>query len=81
MGEDSKAWIVEEITDGGHVYRLEGGNNGGWCFSCGEAGHMAGSCSRNAWSKNGKNVSMKKSRLVYGGVGESVLDVEKRAIM
>ena len=54
VGEDSKARIVEEMTDEGQVYRLEGGHKGGRCFSCGEVGHMAGSCPRNAWSKNGK---------------------------
>ena len=43
------------MTDEGQVYRLEGGNKGGWCFLCGEVGHMAGSCPRNAWSKNRKN--------------------------
>ena len=54
MGEDSIARIVEEMTDKGQVYRLEEGNKGGRCFSCGEVGHMAGSCPRNAWSKNRK---------------------------
>ena len=54
VGEDSKARIVEEMTDEGQVYRLEGGHKGGRCFSCGEVGHRAGSCPRNAWSKNGK---------------------------
>ena len=54
VGEDSKARIVEEMTDEGQVYRLEGGHKGGMCFSCGEMGHMAGFCPRNAWSKNGK---------------------------
>ena len=44
--EDSKARVVEEMTDEGQVYRLEGGNKGG------EVGHMSGSCPRNAWSKN-----------------------------
>ena len=28
MGEDSKARIVEDMTDEGQVYRLEGGNEG-----------------------------------------------------
>ena len=28
VGEDSKAMVVEEMTDEGHVYRLEGGNKG-----------------------------------------------------
>ena len=55
VGEDSKARVVEEMTDEGQVYRLEGGNKGGRCFSCGEVGHMAGFCPRNAWSKNRKN--------------------------
>ena len=53
--EDSKARIVEKMAEEGQVYRLEGGNKGGRCFSCGKAGHMAGSCPRNAWSKNGNN--------------------------
>ena len=34
---------------------LERGNKGGGCFSCGQVGHMAGYCLRNAWSKYGKN--------------------------
>ena len=55
VGEDSKARVVEEMTDERQVYRLEGGNKGGRCFSCGEVGHMAGFCPRNAWSKNRKN--------------------------
>ena len=55
VGEDSKARVVGEMTDEGQVYRLEGGNKGGRCFSCGEVGHMAGFCPRNAWSKNRKN--------------------------
>ena len=55
MVEDSKARIVEEMMDEGHVYRLEVGNRGVMCFSCGEVGHMAGSCPSNAWSKNRKN--------------------------
>ena len=54
-GGDSKARVVEEMTDEGQVYRLERENKGGVCFLCGEVGHMAGSCPRNAWSKNGKN--------------------------
>ena len=41
--------------DEGQVYRLEGGNKGGRCFSCGEVGHMAGFYPRNAWSKNMNN--------------------------
>ena len=49
VGEDSNAWIVEEMTEEGQVYRLEGGNKGGRYFSCGEVGHMAGSCTRNAF--------------------------------
>ena len=55
VGEDSKARVVEEMMDEGQVYRLEGGNKGGRCCSCGEVGHMAGFCPRNAWSKNRKN--------------------------
>ena len=32
VGEDSKARMVEEMTDEGQVYRLEGGNNGEGAF-------------------------------------------------
>ena len=74
MGEDSKARVVEEMTDEGQVYRLEVGNKGGRCFSCVEVGHMAGFCPRNAWSKNRKNGFKGE---VWGGVEEGVLDVEK----
>ena len=63
--EDSKARVVEEMTDEGQVYRLEGGNKGVRCFSCGEMGHMVGSCPRNACSKNRK----------YGFKGEGWLGV------
>ena len=42
VGEDSKARVVEEMTDEEQVYRLEGGNKGGRCFSCGEVCHMGG---------------------------------------
>ena len=70
-----------EIKEG-QVYRLEGVNKGGRCFSCGEVGHMVGSCPRNAWSKNRKNGFNGEG---WGGVGRGrgrgVLDVEKRAIM
>ena len=55
VGEDSRAMVVEEMTDEGQVYMLEGGNKWGRCFSCGEVGHMAGSCPRNAWRKYRKN--------------------------
>ena len=55
VGNDSKARVVEEMTDEGEVYKLEGGNKGVRYFSCGEVSHMAGLCSRNAWSKNRKN--------------------------
>ena len=70
--EDSKARVVEEMTDEGQ------GNKGGRCLSCGEVGHMAGFCPRNAWSKNRKNGFKGEG---WGGVEEGVLDVEKRAIM
>ena len=43
------------LTDEGQVYRLERGNKGGTCISCGEVGHMVRSCPRNAWSKKRKN--------------------------
>ena len=36
VGKDPKARIVEEMTEEGHVYRLEGRNKGGRCFSCGK---------------------------------------------
>ena len=55
VGQDSKARVVEEMTDKGQVYWLEGGNKGGRCFLCEEVGHMAGFCPRNAWSKNRKH--------------------------
>ena len=55
VGEDSTARVMEEMTDKGQVYRLEGGNKGGRCFLCGKVGHMAGFCPRNAWRKNRKN--------------------------
>ena len=42
VGYDSKARIVEDMTEEGQVYRLEGRNKGGSCFSCGEVGYMAG---------------------------------------
>ena len=56
------------MTDEGQVYRLEGGNKGGRCFSCGEVGHIAGSCPRNAWSKNRKNGFKEEG---WVGVGRS----------
>ena len=83
VGGDSKSRIVKEMTEEGQLFRLEGGNKEGKCFSCGEVGHMAGSCPRNAWSRNSKN-EFKGKELVgegRGGVEESVLDVEKRAIL
>ena len=55
VGEYSKVRIVEEMTEDGQVYMLERGNKGGRCFMYGEVGHRAGSCPRNAWSKNGNN--------------------------
>ena len=80
-GGDSKASIVEEMMDKRQVYRLEGGNKGGRCFSCGEVGHMAGSCPRNAWSKNGENGFNGKEWVDVGRGRGKCLDVEKRAIM
>ena len=55
VGDNLKAIVVEEMTDEGQVYGLGGENKGRICFSCGEVGHMAGTCPRNAWSKNRKN--------------------------
>ena len=49
---------MEVMTEEGQVFLLEGGNKGSKCFLCGEVGHMAGSCPRNAWSKNGENWKM-----------------------
>ena len=63
---DSKTRIVDEMTEDGLEFKLEGGNKGGKCFSCGEVGHMAGSCPGNAWSRNGKNGFNGKE---WGGVG------------
>ena len=81
VGEDSKARVVEEMTDEGQVYRLEGGNKGGRCFSYGEVGHMVGSCPRNALRRTGKMGSREKGGMVWGVVEEGVLGAEKRAIM
>ena len=81
VGEDSKARIVEEMMEEGQVYRLEGGNKGGRCFSCGEVGHMTGSCLTNAWSKNMKNGRKEKEWVRVGRGRGKGLDVEKRAVM
>ena len=70
--DDSKAMGVEEMTDEGQVYKLEGGNKRGWCFSCGNVGHMAEFCARNAWSKNRKNGFKGEGWVVVGrGRGRS----------
>ena len=45
---------MEEMTAEGKVLRLEGENKEGKCFSCGEVGHMAGACPRNAWRSTEK---------------------------
>ena len=60
VGEDSKARIVEEMTEEGQVYRLEGGNKVGRCFSCGEVSHMTGVVLGLHGVKTGKE---------WGGVG------------
>ena len=57
------------------------GDKGGRCFSCGEVRHIAGSCHRNAWSKNGKNGFNGKEWVGVWRVEKRVLDVKKRAIM
>ena len=54
VGGDSRPRIVERITEEGQVFRLEGGNKRGKCFSSGEVDHIAVSCHRNAWSENEK---------------------------
>ena len=81
VGKDSNARVVEEMTDEGQVYSLEGGNKGGMCFSCGEVGHVAGFCPRNAWSKNMKNGVKAEEWAGVWRVEEGVLDVKKRVIM
>ena len=58
---DSRAMIVEQRTEEGQVFRLEGGNKGEKCFWCGEVGHMAGTSPGKTWSKNGKKGSGEKS--------------------
>ena len=65
---DSKARIVEEMTEEWHVIRLDGGNKGGELFSCVEVGHMAGSCPRNACSRNG-DVRFKGKKWISVGRG------------
>ena len=55
VGEDSKARVVEEMTDERQVYRLEGGNKGGNVLFMWRSGPHGGFCPRNAWSKNRKN--------------------------
>ena len=69
------------MTDEGQVYRLDGGNKGGRCFSCGEVGHIVGFVLGMHGVRTGKMGSRKKGGLVRGGVEEGVLDVENRAIM
>ena len=69
---------MEERTEEGQVLRLEGGNIWGVCISCGEVGHVAGSCPRHAWSENRKNGFWGKEGL---GVGGSILDMKKGAII
>ena len=72
--------IVEERTEEGQVFRLEGGNKWVKCYSSGEVGHMSWTCPRSAGSKNGKNGLGKRVVKCREG-GGSVLDVEKMAII
>ena len=76
VGEDSKAMVVEEMTDEGQVYRLERGNKGGRCFRVEKWGTWRGLV-----LGTGKMGSREKGGLVWGGVEEGVLSVEKKFIM
>ena len=72
---------MEEMTDEGQVYRLEGGNKGGRCFPVEKLATWQGLVLGMHRARTEKMGSREKGELVWGGVEEGVLDVEKRAIM
>ena len=69
------------MTDEGQVYRLEGEIKGEGAFRVEKWATWRGLVQGMHGVRTGKMGSREKGGLVWGGVEEGVLDVEKRAIM
>ena len=81
MGEDSKAMVVEEMTDEAQVYRLGKEIKGEGAFRVEKWATWRDLVLGMHGVRTGKMGSWEKGGLVWGGVEEGVLDVETRAIM